>query len=77
MLAPHKQSGDINNPDNFENHKRQSIDPVEGRKLKIRSAPFTKDITLSEYYEYLYDRELDYPKELVQKYLYPNIDFSK
>jgi len=72
MLAPHKQSGDITNPDNFENHKKQSIDAVMGRKLRIRSASFTKDITLSEYYEYLFDRELDYPDELVEKYLYQN-----
>ena len=32
-LAPHKTSGDVNNPDNFENHKLGSQDFGEGKKL--------------------------------------------
>lgn len=69
MLAPHKQSGDINNPNNFENHKRASIDPANGRILEMTHPHYTLDITLSEYYAYLYDHENEYPKELVEKYL--------
>ena len=72
MLAPHKQSGDINNPDNFENHKKSSIDPVDGRRLQITNPQFTKDVTLWEYYEFLYNAETNYPKELMQKYIYNN-----
>lgn len=71
MLAPHKQSGDINNPDNFENHKQQSIDPVDGRHLKVTSPDFTKDVTLWEYYFFLHENMHQYPKELFTKYLLP------
>jgi glycosyltransferase involved in cell wall biosynthesis len=37
MNAPHKQSGDIDNPNNFNNHKKASKDVVDGRKLQIYS----------------------------------------
>jgi glycosyltransferase involved in cell wall biosynthesis len=37
MNAPHKQSGDIDNPNNFNNHKEASRDAVDGRKLQVYS----------------------------------------
>ena len=37
MNAPHKQSGDIDNPNNFNNHKEASKDVVNGRKLQVYS----------------------------------------
>jgi glycosyltransferase involved in cell wall biosynthesis len=37
MNAPHKQSGDIDNPNNFNNHKEASKDVVDGRKLQVYS----------------------------------------
>jgi glycosyltransferase involved in cell wall biosynthesis len=37
MNAPHKQSGDIDNPNNFKNHKEASKDTVDGRKLQVYS----------------------------------------
>lgn len=43
-LAPHKQSGDIDNPDNFDNHKARSIDyairPLEKVDIKMNYKPF-------------------------------------
>jgi hypothetical protein len=33
VVAPHKQSGDMGNPANFENHKRASIDFGDGKPL--------------------------------------------
>ena len=69
MLAPHKQSGDINNPDNFENHKKSSVDPVNGRMLMITDTFYTKNTTLADYYIYLYENEKNFPTDLVGKYL--------
>ena len=72
MNAPHKQSGDINNPDNFNNHKEQSCDTVDFRRLKIYSRETMKDIILAEYYTWLFKNEDMFDKELVEKYLYVN-----
>lgn len=67
MKAPHKQSGDIDNPNNFENHKAQSLDRVDGRDLKEWS--FGKILKMYEpYIKFLYDNKESYPKELVNKY---------
>ena len=68
MLAPHKQSGDIDNPNNFENHKNSSIDPAKER-LKIHDSWYTIQETLKDYYIYLYENEKDFPTDLVEKYL--------
>jgi len=70
MNAPHKQSGDIDNPDNFNNHKRQSKDAVNDRLLKIFSREYVLDIMCGEYYDWLYEHQDTFPEELVEKYLY-------
>lgn len=46
-IAGHKQSGDINNPDNFENHKKASGDFVKGPL-----SPLTADKLKEEYEKY-------------------------
>ena len=64
-LAGHKQSGDINNPDNFENHKQASMDYANG--------PLTGQMDLTEvyrpYYEYIRNNQHLFPAELIQKYV--------
>lgn len=68
MKAPHKQSGDIDNPNNFNNHKEASIDPCLGElyiydKQKINAV-------YHPYYVYLYEQESELNPELVAMYLY-------
>jgi hypothetical protein len=70
MLAPHKQSGDINNPDNFDNHKKASEDKVNGRELKVHSYEYMYDKIFREYYFHLFSNEIKLDKDLVFKYLY-------
>jgi glycosyltransferase involved in cell wall biosynthesis len=69
MLAPHKQSGDIDNPNNFENHKKSSNDSVSDRILQITDAEYTKQNTLKDYYIYLYENEKNFPTDFVWNYL--------
>jgi len=57
-IASHKQSGDIDNPDNFENHKKQSND-ISNKPLK----------RYGENIKYFYKRYFDFIKE--NKNLYP------
>lgn len=63
-MAGHKQSGDINNPDNFENHKNQSLDYAK--------RPLMKGMNLTEtylpYYNFIKNNNL-FPTELVEKYV--------
>lgn len=64
-IAGHKQSGDINNPDNFENHKKASTDYAKG--------PLTGQVDLTDvyrpYYEYIQNNRHLFPHELVEKYV--------
>jgi glycosyltransferase involved in cell wall biosynthesis len=48
--AGHKQSGDIDNPDNFENHKRASTDPAAG-PLRRNDDEFRND-AYARFYEW-------------------------
>jgi glycosyltransferase involved in cell wall biosynthesis len=63
-VAGHKQSGDINNPSNFENHKRASRDyakrPLE-QGLNI-------DAFYKPYYNYIRDNAQQFPLECIHKY---------
>ena len=68
MKAPHKQSGDINNPDNFENHKKHSLDRVGSRLISIWDDKKMRE-TYQPYIEYLNSNSADFPPELVSKYL--------
>jgi hypothetical protein len=50
-VAGHKQSGDINNPDNFENHKKASLD-VPNEPLKPITLKELQDV-YDKYYQYI------------------------
>jgi hypothetical protein len=65
-IAGHKQSGDINNPENFENHKKASLD------WATRSLQNTMELTevYVPYYEFLYTNKNQFPRELMERYVY-------
>jgi len=67
FIAGHKQSGDINNPDNFENHKKNSNDFAR-MKLKVLNFENLEKILLP-LYEYIKKNKNIFPKELYDKYL--------
>lgn len=69
MKAPHKQSGDIDNPENFENHKKSSQDRVDGRELKIWDE-YKIDFMYEPYFSFLEQTKANYPQELLEKYRY-------
>lgn len=64
-VAGHKQSGDINNPDNFENHKHASVDFAQG--------PLLGETDLTEvyapYYKFIVENNHLFPAELINKYV--------
>lgn len=67
MNAPHKQSGDIDNPNNFENHKTASKDRVNGRNLQIWAKEnLTK--MYEPYFKFISETKVNYPPELLEKY---------
>ena len=68
MEAPHKQSGDIDNPENFNNHKAQSLDRVNGRSLSIYSQEKLRE-TYKPYYNFIRANFEDFPLDLVSKYV--------
>jgi hypothetical protein len=68
-VAGHKQSGDINNPDNFENHKKSSGDycteplfPLDRNELNI---------VYQKYYDFLKSQENVINVECYKKYFSP------
>ena len=68
MGAPHKQSGDIDNPENFNNHKAHSLDKVNRRSLSIYSKEKLRE-TYKPYYNYIRANVEDFPLDLVSKYV--------
>jgi glycosyltransferase involved in cell wall biosynthesis len=62
-VAGHKQSGDINNPENFENHKKASPDYAKRPLQKVESVP-----EYQKYYQYLIDHKQDFNQEYYNKY---------
>lgn len=62
-VAGHKQSGDINNPNNFENHKRASLDcakrPLE---LKLDVPEYQR------YYDFIKENKSRFPEKYYEKY---------
>lgn len=64
-IAGHKQSGDINNPNNFEEHKRHSVDAA--------TSPLSKTYDLSNvyafYYEFIIKNKELFPESLFDKYV--------
>lgn len=62
-IAGHKQSGDINNPDNFENHKRASLDYVK-RPLELKL-----DVPeYQRYYDFIKENKSRFPEKYYEKY---------
>jgi len=72
MNAPHKQSGDIDNPDNFNNHKAASRDAVNGRELSIYTEEKIRE-TYKPYFDFIQEHSADFPSELVEKYFIPHL----
>jgi hypothetical protein len=70
MNAPHKQSGNINHPDNFQHHKAASRYAVNSRYLSIYDEMTMEDFIYYPYYQFLYNNEDQFPQDLVDKYLY-------
>lgn len=64
-IAGHKQSGDINNPHNFENHKKESTD--------IATEPLRNDTPIGDTYSRLLDYYREhletFPLDIVEKYV--------
>lgn len=64
-IAGHKQSGDINNPNNFEMHKIHSTDYAQG--------PLKQGMNLVRHYnpiyEYLQKHSDNFPQDLFEKYV--------
>lgn len=67
MLAPHKQSGDIDNPENFENHKRASTDRVGGRRLSIWNEEKMGGV-YRPYLDFIEEHAADFPPGLADRY---------
>jgi glycosyltransferase involved in cell wall biosynthesis len=67
LNAPHKQSGDIDNPDNFENHKKASNDIVS-RDIKIFSPSELAKI-YAPYMVYFARNKKDFDVELYKIYV--------
>ena len=63
-VAGHKQSGDINNPDNFENHKMASLD--------YATRPLRRDFDLTpvyeKYYKFIDENRNTFHKESFDRY---------
>jgi hypothetical protein len=62
-VAGHKQSGDINNPANFENHKLASQDYAEGPLLRTGIGN-----TYDKYYDYLRNNKDQFNQEYYKRY---------
>jgi glycosyltransferase involved in cell wall biosynthesis len=70
MNAPHKQSGAIDTPDNFSNHKKASTDFCKGDIQIWNSVEL--DNLYDVYFNFIMDKEQNFPIELIEKYLVPN-----
>lgn len=70
MLAPHKQSGNINHPDNFIHHKTHSIDAVMNRNLSVYDEIHMEDFVYYPYFNFIYNHEEFFPPELMERYVY-------
>jgi len=66
-MAGHKQSGDINNPNNFDNHKINSKD-ISSKSLDRCGFEIIKE-TYSKYYSFLLEHQNEFPPELWDKYV--------
>jgi hypothetical protein len=70
-MAGHKQSGDINNPSNFDNHKIASTD-VSAKPLS-RCGQLVIEPFYNRFYEFLSNTKNNYDPELWAKYVSPYV----
>jgi hypothetical protein len=68
-VAGHKQSGDINNPDNFENHKQSSGDYCSAPLIPLDKSEL--DTTYQKYIEFLKSKENEISEEHYKRYFSP------
>jgi hypothetical protein len=68
-VAGHKQSGDINNPDNFENHKKSSGDYCTGPLFPLHNLELDK--VYKKYYDFLKSQENSIKEDYYKKYFSP------
>ena len=66
-VAGHKQSGDINNPDNFENHKKASGDYASEDLMPITRAELDQEY--AKYYKFLADNPDKINQEYYKRYV--------
>jgi glycosyltransferase involved in cell wall biosynthesis len=74
MKAPHKQSGDIDNPENFEIHKSKSTDRVDGREIEIYGVEKMARV-YEPYLRFLLDHSEQFPKGLFERYISRSRDY--
>jgi glycosyltransferase involved in cell wall biosynthesis len=67
MKAPHKQSGNINSTENFNEHKAHSLDKVDGRSLQIWEQDKV-DWMYQPYKDFLLLNKVTFNQELFNKY---------
>jgi effector-binding domain-containing protein len=63
-IAGHKQSGDIDNPDNFENHKKQSGDYANSPLTPLDNI----DEVYKKYFEYIENNKHIFNQEYYNRY---------
>lgn len=66
-VAGHKQSGDINNPNNFENHKKASGDYAKGPLTPITKVELAE--TYDKYYKFLLNNLEQINQEYYKRYV--------
>ena len=69
-VAGHKQSGDIDNPDNFDNHKEQSKDIAKEKLTSITQQEL--DIEYSKYYEFINNHKDEFDAKSYERYILRN-----
>lgn len=65
-VAGHKQSGDIDNPDNFDNHKNASLDVADSPLVGLSTDEIGK--VYAPYFEFLKSKQNEFPKEQWERY---------
>jgi hypothetical protein len=68
LIAGHKQSGNIDNPDNFYNHKIQSQDYA----TEPLSGYWDLDEVYTPYYKFIEQNRTEFPEALIQRYFLPS-----
>lgn len=70
-IAGHKQSGDITNPNNFENHKKASVD--FSNKPLNRIGQVSIDLFYKKYYDFIRENLELFPTDIWYKYAHQYI----